>query len=138
MLIRSHGEKDTYDAAKKFAAGLFGGEIITLSGELGAGKTVFVKGLCAALGVKDEVLSPTFTVMNDYNGKELKVYHYDAYRLSGGDEAYYAGLTDYFGAKDGVCVIEWAENIADALEGLETIKVEIRYTGETEREIEIL
>ena len=137
MFIRSHSEKDTYDVAKKFAAGLFGGEIITLSGELGAGKTIFVKGLCSGLGVKDEVLSPTFTVMNDYIGDKLKVYHYDAYRLFGGDEAYFAGLTDYFGAKDGVCVIEWAENIAEALDGLETVKVEIRYAGETEREIVI-
>lgn len=138
MLIRSSGEKDTFEAAKRFASGLRGGEIITLSGELGAGKTVFVKGLCSGLGVKDEVLSPTFTVMNDYKGSELNVYHYDAYRLSSGEEAYHAGLTDYFGERGGVCVVEWAENIADAFDGLETIKIEIRYTGENSREIEIL
>lgn len=137
MLIRSHSEKDTYEFAEKFALTLSGGEIIELSGELGAGKTVFVKGLCKGLGVSDEVLSPTFTVMNDYRGSGLDVYHYDAYRLSSGEEAYYSGLTDYFGLKSGVCVIEWAENIADALKDFETIKIEIRYTGEDSREIHI-
>ena len=138
MLIHSHSEKDTYEFAKAFAKELGGGEVIELTGELGAGKTVFVKGLCDGLGVKEDVLSPTFTVMNDHKGEKLKVYHYDAYRLSSGEEAYFAGLTDYFGIKSGVCVIEWAENIADALEGLKTKKIEIRYSGENSREIEIL
>lgn len=137
MTVRSLSESDTFKTAERFAATLKGGEIITLEGELGAGKTVFVKGLCFALGVKEDVLSPTFTLMNDYKGRTLNVYHYDAYRLSSGEEAYYSGLTEYFGQKDGVCVIEWAKNIQSALTPFRTVSVTIRYVGENEREIEI-
>lgn len=132
----SRSEKDTYEFARRLAQKLRGGEIITLAGELGAGKTVFVKGLCKGLNISQDVLSPTFTLMNEYEGR-LKLYHYDAYRLSGADEAYFAGITDYLGSKDGVCVIEWASNIADAFSGRKTIDVKIRYAGENTREIEI-
>jgi len=130
----SKSEADTFAFAQSFAKKLSGGETITLSGELGAGKTVFAKGLAKGLGVKEEVVSPTFTIMNEYESGRLKLYHYDAYRLRSGEEAIETGLADYFGVKDGVCLIEWSENIASALPK-KLIKIEIKYTGESSREI---
>lgn len=82
-----------------------------LNGEMGAGKTVFVKGVAKGLGIKDEILSPTYAYMNEYDGK---LFHYDCYRLKSGADAEKLGLTDYFNGK-GVCLIEWSENIADVL-----------------------
>ncbi len=137
MIFVSKNEQETFDFAGRFAKSLKGGEIIALNGQLGAGKTVFVKGLCRALGVKDEVLSPTFTLMQEHVGEKLVVWHYDAYRLSGGEEAYMSGLTDYFGDKSGVCVIEWASNIEDAFSGLDAIQISIRRIDENDREIEV-
>ena len=107
----SGSERATVEFAKKYAASLSAGDVVLLQGDLGAGKTVFCKGLALGLGIKDEIVSPTYAYMNDYSGK---LYHYDCYRLSSGAEAEKLGLTDYFGGK-GVCVIEWAENIADVL-----------------------
>ncbi len=107
----SSSERATVEFAKKYSASLSAGDVVLLQGDLGAGKTVFCKGLALGLGIKDEIVSPTYAYMNDYSGK---LYHYDCYRLSGGAEAEKLGLTDYFGGK-GVCVIEWAENIADVL-----------------------
>lgn len=137
MKFFSHSARDTFGFAKDFSRTLEGGEIITLSGELGVGKSVFAKGLCFGLGVKDDVLSPTFTIMNDYRGDKFTVCHYDAYRLSSGEEAYFGGFTDYFGQKDTVCVIEWAENIASALTNFKLINVTLKRVGDEEREIEI-
>lgn len=107
----SGSERATVEFAKKYSASLSAGDVVLLQGDLGAGKTVFCKGLSLGLGIKDEIVSPTYAYMNDYSGK---LYHYDCYRLSSGAEAEKLGLTDYFGGK-GVCVIEWAENIADVL-----------------------
>lgn len=107
----SGSERATVEFAKKYAASLSAGDVVLLQGDLGAGKTVFCKGLALGLGIKDEIVSPTYAYMNDYSGK---LYHYDCYRLSSGAEAEKLGLTDYFGGA-GVCVIEWAENIADVL-----------------------
>ena len=87
MKIVSHSEKDTYSAGKKLGLALSGGEVVLLSGSLGAGKTVFTKGLAKSLGVTEAVLSPTFTIMNEYSGEKLKLCHFDAYRLSSGQEA---------------------------------------------------
>ena len=91
-----------------------------LRGEMGAGKTEFVKGLAKGLGIEDEITSPTYAYMNDYDGK---LYHYDCYRLRSGAQAEALGLCDYFYA-DGICVIEWSENIADVLpENCKTVKI---------------
>ncbi|MDE6373727.1 MAG: tRNA (adenosine(37)-N6)-threonylcarbamoyltransferase complex ATPase subunit type 1 TsaE [Clostridia bacterium] len=107
----SGSEKATVEFAKKYAKTLSAGDVVLLNGDMGAGKTVFCKGIAKGLGVKDEILSPTYAYMNDYGGK---LYHYDCYRLSSGAEAERLGLTDYFYG-NGVCVVEWAENIADVL-----------------------
>jgi len=128
-------ERETFLIGKALGEKLRGGEIILLEGELGAGKTVFTKGLATALSISDEIKSPTFTYMIEYEGKDLKLYHFDAYRLSDGVEAEERGLTEYFGQKDGVCVVEWPQNIKSCFEWLNVIRVKINYTDENSREI---
>ena len=97
--------------AKEYAKTLKGGDIVLLNGEMGAGKTLFTKGIAEGLGITDEITSPTYAYMNDYDGK---LYHYDCYRLSSGEDAEALGLTDYFYMK-GICLIEWSQNIEDVL-----------------------
>lgn len=132
--IRTESESETYDVGFKTAKNAVGGEIYTLSGELGAGKTVFAKGFAAGLGIEVSVTSPTFTIMNEYDGGRLRLYHYDAYRLKSGNEAIDAGLVEQMGDEEGVCLIEWAENIASVVPSYAT-KITIEYTGERSREI---
>jgi tRNA threonylcarbamoyladenosine biosynthesis protein TsaE len=134
MQFISKSQQETFEFGQKIGKSLKGGEVITLDGELGAGKTVFTKGLATALGITDEITSPTFTILNIYENSPLTLYHYDAYRLKSGEEAYGSGLTDYLCARDGVCVIEWAQNIASALPK-KIIKIQINYLNATEREI---
>jgi tRNA threonylcarbamoyladenosine biosynthesis protein TsaE len=90
------------------ASDLRRGDVLALSGDLGAGKTHFVKGLAAALGTVAAVTSPTFTLIHEYLGGRLPLYHFDFYRLEGEDEALKIGLDEYLDG-DGVCVIEWAD-----------------------------
>ncbi len=126
----SDSEKNTIQIAKEYAKTLVPGDVVLLEGEMGAGKTVFVKGIAEALGIPDEITSPTYAYMNDYDGK---LYHYDCYRLTSGAQAEALGLCDYFYGK-GICVIEWAENIAEVLpEHCKRVRIEKR--GENEREI---
>lgn len=101
----------TQNIAKQFAKTLKKGDVVLLNGEMGAGKTVFVKGVAKALGITAQITSPTYAYMNDYDGI---LYHYDCYRLSSGEDAEGLGLTDYFYA-DGICIIEWAQNIESVL-----------------------
>ena len=117
--IITKSEKETFDFGYSIGKSLRGGEVILLDGELGAGKTVFTKGLASALGITQPITSPTFTILNIYENEPLCLYHYDAYRLNSGEEAYEAGLTEYFYEAGGVCVIEWAQNVASALTGEE-------------------
>ncbi len=105
---------DTQQFAKKFAKGLKVGDVVTLTGDLGAGKTTFVKYLCQELGVKDIVSSPTFTIINEYFGA-VKVYHLDMYRLDTLDEALMTGVMDVLNACDGVYFVEWPQVILSIL-----------------------
>lgn len=123
-------EQATIEFAKKYAATLKRGDVVLLEGGLGAGKTVFCKGIAQGLGIEDEILSPTYAYMNDYDGK---LYHYDCYRLKNGAEAERLGLTDYF-QSNGICVIEWGENIKDVLPE-DCKKVTIRKISNNNREI---
>ena len=123
---------ETERIAAEIAADVKPGDYIALFGEMGAGKTVFVKGVAKAFGIEDEIVSPTYAYMNDYQGK---LYHYDCYRLQNGGQAEALGLTDYFYA-DGVCLIEWAENIESVLPP-HCKKVTIRKTEENRREITV-
>lgn len=117
----SRSAEQTVDFAREYASSLKGGDVVLLNGEMGAGKTVFAKGVALGLGIDDEILSPTYAYMNDYGGK---LYHYDCYRLSSGAQAEGLGLTDYFYG-DGVCLVEWAQNIAEVLpENCKTVTIE--------------
>ena len=107
----SDSAEETEKFGRRYAARLKGGDVVVLNGEMGAGKTVFCKGVAKGLKIEEEVLSPTYAYMNDYDGK---LYHFDCYRLKSGEQAEALGLCDYFYA-NGVCLIEWAENIADVL-----------------------
>ena len=132
MKYVTNSAEETIEIGKSFAEKLNKGAVVLLSGEMGAGKTVFVKGMAQGLGIKSLITSPTYAYMNDYDGK---LYHYDCYRLQSGEDAESLGLTDYFYA-GGICVIEWSENISDVIPE-KTINVSIVKTGEEQRSIEI-
>ena len=121
MQFISSSTKQTFSFAKKFASQLKGGEILGLVGPLGAGKTVFVKGLAAGLGIKKKITSPTFVLMKIYplklRGKPAikNLVHLDAYRIKQAKELLAIGVKDYIGHPDAVTVIEWAEKIKKIL-----------------------
>lgn len=127
----SKSAEDTLKFGEQYAKTLSRGDVVILNGEMGAGKTVFAKGVALGLGIEEEVTSPTYAYMNDYFGK---LYHFDCYRLTCGEQAEGLGLCDYFYA-DGICLIEWAENIKSVLPR-KVKTVSIRKTREGEREIE--
>ncbi|MDE6667454.1 MAG: tRNA (adenosine(37)-N6)-threonylcarbamoyltransferase complex ATPase subunit type 1 TsaE [Clostridia bacterium] len=117
----SKSPEETLNFGENYAKNLKPGAVVVLNGEMGAGKTVFCKGVAKGLGIEEEILSPTYAYMNDYSGK---LYHFDCYRLSSGAQAEGLGLTDYFYA-GGISVIEWAENIKEVLpEGCQTVTIE--------------
>lgn len=107
----SKNEMNTIELAQNFESEKFPNMIICLNGELGSGKTVFTKGIANALGIKESITSPTFTIIKEYEG-ELTLYHMDVYRLNGNVEG--TGIEEYF-TKGGVVVIEWADTIQDIL-----------------------
>ena len=131
MEIISTSEKQTENVAFDYAKSLKMGDVVVLSGGLGAGKTAFVKGVAKYFGYSG-VTSPTYAYLNVYGDF---IYHYDCYRLSCGEDAERLGLTDYFGG-DNICLIEWAENIEDALPDNVKI-VEIFKQGEEQRRIKL-
>jgi tRNA threonylcarbamoyladenosine biosynthesis protein TsaE len=121
MEFITSNKKQTEEVAIEFSKTLKSGEVVLLSGDLGAGKTTFTKGIAKGLNITDEVVSPTYSYLNIYGDY---LYHYDCYRLSSGEDAEALGLTDYFG-EDNVCVIEWSENIADVLpKTVRTVKID--------------
>lgn len=126
---KSHGEDETYAIGKSFASGLSRGDIIALDGDLGCGKTAFVKGVAEFFGCSDEVSSPTFTLVNQYDG-DITLYHFDVYRLENPSIEECDWMDDYlFG--DGICLIEWADNISAVLPD-STVRVRISKTAEDE------
>ncbi len=126
----THSREETIKFAEEYGKTLCGGDVVLLDGEMGAGKTVFTKGIALSLGIKDEITSPTYAYLNDYDGR---LYHYDCYRLSSGEDAEALGLTEYFYGK-GICVIEWSENISEALPD-KTKRVKIEKIDENTRKI---
>ena len=146
--------EETFVYGKKLAAKLKGGDILLLSGELGAGKTSLVKGIAAGLGIKNKITSPTFTLMNVYDVRNTKttkirkLVHIDTYRLTdekapyggspAGRELLEIGAEDYLGKPDTICVIEWPEKIANLLQGKKTIPVTLEHGREpNQRKIKI-
>lgn len=124
--------EETEDAGYNLAKGLNAGAVVTLYGDLGAGKTAFVRGMARGLNSNSRVTSPTFTIVNEYSG-DLPLFHFDMYRLSSSNELFDIGWEDYLG-RGGVCVVEWSENVSDAFDGSE-IKVRIDKLSDTERKI---
>ena len=106
-------EAATVALGRKLAPLLAPGMVVLLDGDLGAGKTAFTRGLAAGLGCKGRVTSPTFTIVNEYDGP-TPLFHFDMYRLGSEDELFDIGWEDYL-ERGGVCVVEWSENVADAL-----------------------
>ena len=142
MKTITNSEKETFELARKFAAKLCGGEILALIGELGAGKTVFVKGLAKGLGVKNIITSPTFVLMKIYNSKNQKIkklknqkfIHIDAYRLNDGQALEEIGALEYFGDENAIVAIEWADRVKDILPK-SAIKIKFKILKDNQREI---
>lgn len=126
--IITKNELETIELAQNFESEKFPNMIICLDGELGSGKTVFTKGIANALGVKESITSPTFTIIKEYDG-ELPLYHMDVYRLNGSVEG--TGIEEYF-HKGGVVVIEWADMIHDILPE-ERLDIKFKVVGENSR-----
>lgn len=128
--------EETFELAKKLGKALEGNEVILLIGELGAGKTLFVRGLAAGLGVSDEtyVCSPSFTLINIYEGR-VPLYHLDLYRLEKAEEMTELGLEDLLG--NGVLAIEWAEKLPFEIKGVKLIKIIIEVPGKNRRKIKV-
>ncbi len=126
----SNGREETQEFAKKYAKTLKAGDTVLLDGDMGAGKTVFAKGVAEGLGIEEEVTSPTYAYMNDYDGV---LFHYDCYRIESVEQAERLGLGDYFDM-GGICLVEWSQNIAPLLP--KTVKrVRIKKLDENKREI---
>ena len=130
----SHSEQDTEDLGARLSKQLPGGAVVAMYGDLGAGKTAFVRGMARGMGLNCRVSSPTFTIVNEYLG-ERELIHFDMYRLSGADELFDIGWEDYL-SRGAVCAVEWSENVEDAFFGDE-VRVTIEKLSDTERKITI-
>lgn len=136
MEYRTNSELETESLGERLACVIKPGTVIAFTGDLGAGKTAFTRGLARGLGVTQRVTSPTFTIVNEYEGGRLPLFHFDMYRLGSSDELFDIGWEDYL-IRNGVCAVEWSENVADALEG-DCICVDIRRgTSDSQRIIAI-
>lgn len=131
--ITSRSIEDTMELAENIESEKFPGMIICLDGELGSGKTLFVKGFAKSLGIEDNITSPTFNIVKEYQSGEMPLYHMDVYRLEDGDES--IGFDDYF-KSEGICIIEWAELIEDSLPE-ERLDIKFRVIDEDTRIIKL-
>ena len=124
MEFVTNSPEETEELGERLGRALSPGDVVAFTGDLGAGKTAFVRGLARGLGIADRVTSPTFTIVNEYDGGRLPLFHFDMYRLGSADELFEIGWEDYLG-RGGVCAVEWSENVKEALDR-HTIWVEIR------------
>ena len=136
--VISNSAEETEQIAFKYAQTLKKPIVISLVGDLGAGKTTFTKGFAKGLNIKEMVTSPTFTIMNDYTSGTLPLYHFDMYRLTSKEEAIELGFEEYFDLRklDGICVVEWAENVKGLLPAL-YIEINFEKLEEEKRKIQI-
>ena len=114
-VIESFSREDTFSFAKKIGKEAYGGEVLALYGDLGVGKTVFAKGLAEGLSIKEDINSPTFTILQEYDSGRIPFYHFDVYRIMSEDEMEETGFFEKVYDKEGVALIEWAEKIEDML-----------------------
>ena len=124
MEYLTKSEAETEALGARLAEQLEPGGVVAFTGDLGAGKTAFTRGLARGLGITERVTSPTFTVVNEYEGGRLPLFHFDMYRLGSSEELFGIGWEDYL-ARGGVCAVEWSENVEDALEE-DAVRVDIR------------
>ena len=134
MWIHSNSERETEQAGADLAAKLKPGDVVALYGGLGMGKTAFVRGMAAGLGLGARISSPTFTIVNEYDGP-VPLFHFDMYRLSSADELFEIGWEDYL-RRGGVCAVEWSENVPGAFPP-DAIRVEFARMGDDSREIRV-
>ena len=128
----TNSEQETEQLGLRVGRALKPGSVIAYTGDLGAGKTAFTRGLARGLDIPERVTSPTFNIVHEYEGGRLPLFHFDMYRLGGSDELFDIGWEDYL-ARGGVCAVEWSENVADAME--DAVTIEIRRLGDQDREI---
>ena len=134
MTYITNSEAETEALGAKIAESLPDGAVVAFFGELGSGKTAFVRGMARGMGIDTLVNSPTFTIVNEYEGAR-RLFHFDMYRLGSADELFDIGWDDYL-ARGGVCAVEWSENVAEAFDGSEII-VRFAKTGGDGRRITI-
>ena len=134
MRFLTHSPEETEALGEALGRRLRGGEIVAYYGDLGAGKTAFTRGLARGLDISSRVTSPTYTIVNEYLGGRLPLFHFDMYRLSSADDLFDIGWEDYL-LRGGVCAVEGSENVQEALESALTVRIEKR-SDET-REITI-
>ena len=132
--VTTESPEETQAFGARLARDLTPGTIIALIGDLGSGKTCLTQGICAGLDVQDYVTSPTFTLINEYQGR-LPVYHFDMYRIEKLEEIHELGCDEYFFG-DGICIIEWAEKIRSALP-VERMEINLERLGDTKRKLTI-
>ena len=134
MIFETHSPEETEALGQRLALQLQPGTVIAFSGDLGAGKTAFTRGLARGLESCDRVTSPTYTIVNEYLGGKMPLFHFDMYRLGSSDELFDIGWEDYL-QRGGICAVEWSENVADAME--DALCITIEKTGEETRRITI-
>ena len=134
QIVITNSEQETEALGARFAEKLPGGTVVAMYGDLGAGKTAFVRGMARGMGLNCRVSSPTFTIVNEYLG-ERELILFDMYRLSGADELFEIGWEDYL-ARGAVCAVEWSEKVEDAFYGDE-MRVTIEKLDDTRRKITI-
>ena len=134
MIFLTNSPLETEAVGEKLAKQLLPGAVIAYRGDLGAGKTAFTRGLARGLGYDEPVTSPTYTIVNEYLGGRLPLFHFDMYRLRSSDDLWDIGWEDYLD-RGGVCAVEWSENVADAME--DPILITIEKLGEDTRQITI-
>ena len=130
----TNSPEETEALGERLAQTLTPGTVLAYRGDLGAGKTAFTRGLARGLGYKEPVTSPTYTIVNEYLGGQLPLFHFDMYRLSSEEDLWDIGWEDYL-ERGGICAVEWSENVAAALTG--AMLVSIEKTGESTRKITI-
>lgn len=136
MEIVTKSENETRGFAKNIAEKLSAGDVILYTGEMGAGKTAFTKGVAEYFGTEEEVTSPTFALVHEYPGR-VPVFHFDLYRISGFDDLYAIGFFDYLD-RGGILAVEWSENIPELENELENVvKINIEKLTENERKITV-
>ena len=132
MEFITNSPQETEALGQKLGQALPAGTVIAYRGDLGAGKTAFTRGLARGLGIQDPVTSPTYTIVNEYLGGRVPLFHFDMYRLHSADDLFDIGWDDYL-ERQGICAVEWSENVAEALE--DPLVVTICKIGEESRKI---